>query len=154
MRLGQIRRALPRKPPRELPGSRPEAFAQRRVLEDGPHGWEPGFAGDIGFVATTPDTAFGPHSQVRTAVGQGLFDFGHRDGPADAALLQHPLGVAVLPDGSVAIADTYNGAVRRYVPPAPAAASGAVGEGTTLARDLAEPSGLLVATARCRRCRR
>ena len=73
---------------------------------------------------------------VGTAVGQGLFDFGHRDGPADQALLQHPLGAAVLPDGSVAIADTYNGAVRRYDP--------ATDEVTTLARDLAEPSGLLV----------
>ena len=28
-----------------------------------------------------------------TAVGTGLFDFGFRDGPADQALLQHPLGV-------------------------------------------------------------
>jgi thiol-disulfide isomerase/thioredoxin/streptogramin lyase len=74
--------------------------------------------------------------EVGTAVGQGLFDFGHRDGPADQALLQHPLGVAVLPDGSVAVADTYNGAVRRYDP--------ATNEVTTLARDLAEPSGLLV----------
>jgi thiol-disulfide isomerase/thioredoxin len=80
--------------------------------------------------------------RVRIAVGQGLFDFGHRDGPADAALLQHPLGVAVLPDGSIAIADTYNGAVRRYVPPAEGAEG--PGEVTTLARDLAEPSGLLV----------
>ncbi len=78
---------------------------------------------------------------VGTAVGQGLFDFGHRDGPADAALLQHPLGVAVLPDGSVAIADTYNGAVRRWAPSADGAGPGEV---TTLARDLAEPSGLLV----------
>jgi thiol-disulfide isomerase/thioredoxin/sugar lactone lactonase YvrE len=73
---------------------------------------------------------------VHTAVGQGLFDFGHRDGPAAQALLQHPLGVAVLPDGSVAIADTYNGAIRRYEP--------ASDQVTTLARDLAEPSGLLV----------
>ena len=77
-----------------------------------------------------------PSATVRTAVGQGLFDFGHRDGPADQALLQHPLGVAVLPDGSIAIADTYNGAVRRYDP--------ATHEVTTLARDLAEPSGVLV----------
>ncbi len=69
---------------------------------------------------------------VHTAVGTGLFDFGFRDGPADQALLQHPLGVAVLPDGSVAVADTYNGAVRRF----------ADGELTTLAVDLAEPSGL------------
>jgi DNA-binding beta-propeller fold protein YncE len=76
---------------------------------------------------------------VHTAVGAGLFDFGHRDGPAGQALLQHPLGVAVLPDGSVAVADTYNGAVRRYDPAAPAGP-----QVTTLARDLAEPSGLLV----------
>lgn len=73
---------------------------------------------------------------VHTAVGHGLFDFGHRDGVADHALLQHPLGVAVLPDGSVAVADTYNGAVRRYDP--------ATDTVSTVARDLAEPSGLLV----------
>ena len=71
---------------------------------------------------------------VHTAVGEGLFDFGHRDGPADEARLQHPLGAAVLPDGSVAIADTYNGAVRRY----------ADGEVTTIASGLAEPSGFVV----------
>lgn len=75
---------------------------------------------------------------VGTAVGAGLFDFGHRDGPAHQALLQHPLGVAVLPDGSVAIADTYNGAVRRW------ARGDGPGEVTTLATGLAEPSGLLV----------
>ncbi|HEU5269190.1 MAG TPA: thioredoxin-like domain-containing protein, partial [Jatrophihabitans sp.] len=51
---------------------------------------------------------------LHTAVGEGLFDFGHRDGAADQALLQHPLGLAVLPDGSIAIADTYNSAIRRY----------------------------------------
>ncbi|MEV4415487.1 NHL domain-containing thioredoxin family protein [Catellatospora sp. NPDC049609] len=52
--------------------------------------------------------------QMHTAVGQGLFDFGHVDGPADQALLQHPLGVCALPDGSVLVADTYNGAIRRW----------------------------------------
>ena len=30
---------------------------------------------------------------MHTAVGQGLFDFGHMDGPASQALFQHPLGV-------------------------------------------------------------
>ncbi|WP_406477865.1 NHL domain-containing thioredoxin family protein [Streptomyces platensis] len=69
---------------------------------------------------------------IRTAVGTGLFDFGHRDGAADQALLQHPLGVTALPDGSVAIADTYNHALRRFDP--------ASGEVTTLAKDLREPS--------------
>lgn len=73
---------------------------------------------------------------VGTTVGRGLFDFGFRDGPAAEALLQHPLGVTVLPDGSVAVCDTYNGAVRRYDP--------ATDEVSTLARDLAEPSGAVV----------
>lgn len=91
-------------------------------------------------VAGAADDA-APRVTTRTAVGAGLFDFGHRDGPADQALLQHPLGVAVLPDGSVAVADTYNGAVRRW---APAPDGDGPGEVTTLARDLAEPSGLLV----------
>lgn len=69
---------------------------------------------------------------VHTAVGTGLFDFGHRDGAAGQALLQHPLGVTALPDGSVAVSDTYNHALRRYDP--------ATGEVTTLATDLREPS--------------
>jgi thiol-disulfide isomerase/thioredoxin len=83
------------------------------------------------------DSSSGP--RVTTAVGQGLFDFGLRDGPAfgdQPALLQHPLGVAVLPDGSVAVADTYNGAVRRYDP--------VTREVGTLADGLAEPSDVLV----------
>src|SRR4029079_8239791 len=37
----------------------------------------------------------------------------HVDGPAEDALLQHPLGVLALADGSVLVADTYNGAIRR-----------------------------------------
>jgi thiol-disulfide isomerase/thioredoxin len=80
---------------------------------------------------------------VGTAVGAGLFDFGLRDGAADQALLQHPLGVAVLPDGSIVVADTYNGAIRRYV----AGADDAPGQVTTLARDLAEPSDVVVLPA-------
>ncbi len=68
--------------------------------------------------------------RVETVIGTGLFDFGLRDGPASTALLQHPLGLAVLPDGSIAIADTYNGAIRRY-------ADGVV---STLASGLREPS--------------
>lgn len=74
---------------------------------------------------------------VHTAVGTGLFDFGHRDGAAEQALFQHPLGVTVLPDGSVAVSDTYNHALRRYDP--------ATGEVTTLATDLREPSDAVLA---------
>ncbi|WP_433687646.1 NHL domain-containing thioredoxin family protein [Micromonospora carbonacea] len=71
-----------------------------------------------------------------TAVGQGLFDFGHVDGPADRALLQHPLGVCALPDGSVLVADTYNGAVRRFDPTS--------GQVSTVADGLAEPSDVVL----------
>ncbi|GGY09998.1 NHL domain-containing thioredoxin family protein [Streptomyces hiroshimensis] len=74
---------------------------------------------------------------VRTAAGTGLFDFGHRDGEAGQALFQHPLGVTALPDGSVAVSDTYNHALRRYDP--------ATGEVTTLATDLREPSAAVLA---------
>jgi len=77
--------------------------------------------------------------ELHTAVGQGLFDFGHVDGPAPEALLQHPLGVCALPDGSVLIADTYNGAVRRFDP------SG--GEVSTVDSGLAEPSDILLTRA-------
>lgn len=73
---------------------------------------------------------------LHTAVGQGLFDFGHVDGPAAEALLQHPLGVCALPDGSVLVADTYNGAVRRYDPE--------TARVSTVASGLAEPSDVVL----------
>ncbi|MFC3384823.1 NHL domain-containing thioredoxin family protein [Couchioplanes azureus] len=77
--------------------------------------------------------------ELHTAVGQGLFDFGHVDGVGKEALLQHPLGVGALPDGSVLVADTYNGAVRRYDP--------ATDEMSTVDSGLAEPSDVLVTRA-------
>lgn len=76
-------------------------------------------------------------AHVRTVVGAGLFDFGHVDGPTPGALLQHPLGVTVLDAESVAVLDTYNGAVRRV-------AGTTV---TTLARGLREPSGAVLVGA-------
>ncbi len=72
---------------------------------------------------------------VRTVIGRGLFTFGHLDGPAPQALLQHPLGVRLDSDGGVLVADTYNGAVRRYDPGTDSV--------LTLATGLAEPSDLL-----------
>ncbi|MFJ8537079.1 thioredoxin-like domain-containing protein [Streptomyces sp. NPDC093591] len=111
-------------------------------LVDGP-GTEAWFAQPSG-LAATPERLWLADSEtsalrwvdrdgtVHTAVGTGLFDFGHRDGAAEQALLQHPLGVTALPDGSVAVSDTYNHALRRYDPVS--------GEVTTLATDLREPS--------------
>jgi hypothetical protein len=81
--------------------------------------------------------------RVTTAVGTGLFDFGFRDGPARDALLQHPLGVTALGDGSVAVCDTYNGAVRRLAP-VTGDGSGDGGLLTTLATGLAEPSSAVL----------
>ncbi|MYX28387.1 redoxin domain-containing protein [Streptomyces sp. SID8381] len=116
-------------------------------LVDGP-GAEAWFAQPSG-LAATPERLWladsetsalrwvDPDGQVHTAVGTGLFDFGHRDGAAGQALLQHPLGVTALPDGSVAVSDTYNHALRRYDP--------ATGEVTTLATDLREPSDAVLA---------
>lgn len=50
--------------------------------------------------------------QVRTVTGRGLFEFGDRDGPAETALLQHPLDVAL--DGAVLyVADSYNNKIKR-----------------------------------------
>jgi sugar lactone lactonase YvrE len=73
---------------------------------------------------------------IESRIGRGLFDFGHVDGPAGSALLQHPLGAALLPDGSLLIADSYNAALRRFDP--------ANGHVSTIARDLAEPSDVVV----------
>lgn len=73
---------------------------------------------------------------IVSVVGTGLFDFGHVDGPSEQALLQHPLGCAVLGDGSVLIADAYNGALRRYDP--------AASRVSTVAQGLAEPSDVVV----------
>ncbi|MCI0400972.1 MAG: redoxin domain-containing protein [Gammaproteobacteria bacterium] len=49
--------------------------------------------------------------RVKTLVGSGLFDFGHINGPFEAARLQHPLGIA-LASGDLFVADSYNGALR------------------------------------------
>ncbi|MEO7126001.1 MAG: NHL domain-containing thioredoxin family protein [Nakamurella sp.] len=77
--------------------------------------------------------------RVDTDTGQGLFTFGHVDGPAATALMQHPLGVTELPDGSVAVCDTYNGSIRRFDPE--------TREMSTLSDGLDEPSDCIVDTA-------
>ncbi|QQG44737.1 MAG: redoxin domain-containing protein [Candidatus Roizmanbacteria bacterium] len=49
--------------------------------------------------------------KVATLIGKGLFTFGHKDGPFNKALLQHPLGVFAN-SKFLYIADTYNNAIR------------------------------------------
>ena len=101
-------------------------FAQPSAIMDSPQGmW-----------ILDPETSSLRNLQsnvVTTALGTGLFDFGHIDGPAHNSRLQHPLGITT--DGEVVyIADTYNGAIRAFNP--------GTGEVSTVARDLAEPSDL------------
>jgi hypothetical protein len=76
---------------------------------------------------------------VKTLAGEGLFEFGLRDGPLSRARFQHPLGVA-LASGVLWVADTFNGAVRRV--------SLADGQVSTVARGLDQPGGLTLAGAR------
>ena len=51
---------------------------------------------------------------MTTLVGHGLFDFGATDGDGRTARLQHPLGVAALPHGRIAVADTFNSLLRLW----------------------------------------
>ena len=48
---------------------------------------------------------------VRTLVGEGLFEFGDVDGVGDRVRLQHALGVAYH-DGLLYVADTYNSKIK------------------------------------------
>lgn len=50
---------------------------------------------------------------VSTLVGEGLFEFGDRDGIFKNARLQHPLGVAIL-KGGLFVADTFNSKIKKF----------------------------------------
>ena len=50
---------------------------------------------------------------MATITGSGLFTWGLTDGPAHKARLQRPSDLAVLADGSIAVADTGNHRIRR-----------------------------------------
>jgi sugar lactone lactonase YvrE len=54
---------------------------------------------------------FSPEGYTQTLVGEGLFEFGDRDGKALQARLQHCLGVAYHA-GKLYIADTYNNKIK------------------------------------------
>ncbi len=53
------------------------------------------------------------NGSVKTLVGSGLFEFGHKNGSAKEALMQHPVGLAV-DDTGIYIADTHNSVIRKY----------------------------------------
>src|SRR5262249_30568451 len=49
--------------------------------------------------------------EVKTIVGEGLFEFGDHDGQGREVRLQHPLGVAWA-EGKLYLADTYNSKIK------------------------------------------
>lgn len=88
---------------------------------------------------------FGTNPWVRSIVGHGLFEFGHRNGPFGQALLQHPLGVAVT-QNALLVADSYNGVLRRLDQICDQVEDVDLGQsGDSLCVPLREPAGLCVA---------
>ena len=83
----------------------------------------------------TSSLRFIENDVVKTVIGASLLDFGFIDGDKSSARMQHPLGVDVLPDQTLIISDTYNGALRLFNPQ--------TGLLSTVAKNLREPSGII-----------
>ncbi len=90
-----------------------------------------------------------PGGRVRTLVGEGLFEFGDRDGAGSVVRLQHPLGVTC-GDGVLYVADSYNHKLKR-LDPGTATVESLFGSGLAGLRDgrasgteFAEPAGVCV----------
>jgi thiol-disulfide isomerase/thioredoxin len=102
---------------------RPYAGTGREYLTDGPLAYS-AFAQPSGlasdgttlYVADSEVSAvralpLNGRGEVRTLVGEGLFEFGDEDGEAGRVRLQHALGVA-WHEGRLFIADTYNSKIK------------------------------------------
>ncbi|KAL2536920.1 haloacid dehalogenase-like hydrolase family protein [Forsythia ovata] len=80
-----------------------------------------------------------------------LFRFGDQDGVGSEVLLQHPLGVFCGKDGQIYLADSYNHKIKKLDPASKRvstlAGTGKAGfkDGTALAAQLSEPSGIVEA---------
>lgn len=74
---------------------------------------------------------FDTTGEVKTIVGEGLFEFGDVDGAGSKVRLQHALGVAYR-DGKLYVADTYNSKIKLIDP-----------EKRTCATFLGDPAGWL-----------
>jgi len=151
------------------PGSgeiRPHTGTGREALEDGPReaaamNQPSGLTtdGQLLYVADSEASAIrvvepGPGGTIRTIVGEGLFEFGDRDGvgPADVRL-QHPLGV-VWHAGLLSVADTYNHKIKKLDPRTAecrtllGAGEPGHADGAARAARFSEPSGVSVAAGR------
>jgi thiol-disulfide isomerase/thioredoxin/outer membrane protein assembly factor BamB len=84
--------------------------------------------------------------EVKTLVGEGLFDFGDVDGVGDKVRLQHALGVA-FHDGKLYVADTYNSKIKVLDPKDRSCEAflGGEADGWLAGPTFSEPGGLSVA---------
>uniref|UniRef100_A0A2N9EPZ1 Thioredoxin domain-containing protein n=1 Tax=Fagus sylvatica TaxID=28930 RepID=A0A2N9EPZ1_FAGSY len=86
-----------------------------------------------------------------SVISDNLFRFGDHDGVGSEVLLQHPLGVLCAKDGQIYIADSYNHKIKKLDPASKRvstlAGTGKAGfkDGTALAAQLSEPSGIIEA---------
>jgi thiol-disulfide isomerase/thioredoxin len=87
-----------------------------------------------------------PPADVQTLVGQGLFQFGDKDGVGPEVRLQHALGVA-FHDGKLYVADTYNSKLKILDPTTKRCETYMSGNGAD-GRLFNEPAGLSVANGK------
>lgn len=86
-----------------------------------------------------------PDGHVNTIIGEGLFEFGDKDGIGQEARLQHPLGIA-WHGGKLFVADSYNHKIK-IIDPITKSASTFLGNAKAGMRDgyapqFSEPAGL------------
>jgi DNA-binding beta-propeller fold protein YncE len=86
------------------------------------------------------------HDDVRTLVGEGLFQFGDRDGVANEVRLQHALAVAYH-EGKIFVADTYNSKLKLLDPKTRRCETYLGGDGPD-GRFFNEPAGLSIANGK------
>jgi DNA-binding beta-propeller fold protein YncE len=87
-----------------------------------------------------------PPADVQTLVGQGLFQFGDKDGVGPEVRLQHALGVAYH-EGKLYVADTYNSKLKVLDPATKRCETYLSGNGPD-GRLFNEPAGLSVANGK------
>ncbi len=82
--------------------------------------------------------------RVETIVGQGLFDFGDKDGTGKDVRLQHALGVAAR-DGKLIVADTYNSKLKLLDPKTKKCTTIEIKDGDGKSPAFNEPAGISIA---------
>jgi DNA-binding beta-propeller fold protein YncE len=89
----------------------------------------------------------GGKGNVSTIVGEGLFEFGDKDGRGKAVRLQHALGVVYL-DGRLYVADTYNSKIKLIDPALHACETYLGGAAAGAEAPFNEPGGLSIAAGK------